>query len=341
MKSIHIVADTLPEAYEKAMAEVWNNGSSFRTQYDRKDKDGKFIDPLSKDCTALMYIEDPFKEPRVHRSIPMSIEDVERYRCEVVLGAHNYYMDDLSNPNRWEYTYHSRMRNYTIPCPKCCTPWGLLGQKCDACNGTGKKEIDQIEKCIEMLKETGYTRRAKIDIWDVEQDLDITNEHPPCLQYITLRIEDTVCNDCNGEGRTFLQNDYYEDCKKCDGKGIIPKLNMIVHIRSNDLFKAWPSNVHAFTELQLYIAQRLYIKTGSYTHIADSLHLYGSYFKEIEGFFKTMEARSFEDRTYTTEFCLPFFVEGCTQLLSEEKMPQEVKTLILERKIYLENCGKN
>jgi thymidylate synthase len=36
-------------------------------------------------------------------------------------------------------------------------------------------------------------------------------------------------------------------------------------------------------------------------HRADSFHIYGSYFKEFEGFLESLGKRSFESRTYRTD----------------------------------------
>ena len=61
MKSFYIKAKTLPEAWEKATIEVYNNGNEFKTQYDKAGN------PPSKDCTMFIHIEDPMAEPRIHR----------------------------------------------------------------------------------------------------------------------------------------------------------------------------------------------------------------------------------------------------------------------------------
>ena len=41
------------------------------------------------------------------------------------------------------------------------------------------------------------------------------------------------------------------------------------------------------------------IKVGRYVDMIDSYHIYGKYFTEFEGFLKTIEDRTFEERVWT------------------------------------------
>ncbi len=52
------------------------------------------------------------------------------------------------------------------------------------------------------------------------------------------------------------------------------KLNLTVHMRSNDLLWGFPYDIHAFCFLQRIIASILGVEVGTYTHIAGSLHIY-------------------------------------------------------------------
>jgi hypothetical protein len=65
------------------------------------------------------------------------------------------------------------------------------------------------------------------------------------------------------------------------------------------------------------------------------MHLYGSYFKEIENCLKTLKTRTFEERVWTTKECLDFFLEADEELLKEEKMPEKKKELVRQRIDYL------
>lgn len=52
------------------------------------------------------------------------------------------------------------------------------------------------------------------------------------------------------------------------------KLYMTTYMRSNDLWMGFPNDVFQFTAMQIYLAMRLNVALGSYTHHAGSLHLY-------------------------------------------------------------------
>ncbi|QXG75287.1 thymidylate synthase [Modestobacter sp. L9-4] len=52
------------------------------------------------------------------------------------------------------------------------------------------------------------------------------------------------------------------------------RLQMIVFMRSNDLFMGFPHDVFAFTMIQEIVARSLGIEVGTYTHMVGSLHLY-------------------------------------------------------------------
>ena len=72
--------------------------------------------------------------------------------------------------------------------------------------------------------------------------------------------------------------------------------------------------------------------------------LFRSYFREIEGdaekgiksFFETLESRSFEERTWNSDFIKPYFIndgvgKGLRPMLEREKdMPEKVRKAIAE-----------
>jgi thymidylate synthase len=100
---------------------------------------------------------------------------------------------------------------------------------------------------------------------------------------------------------------------------------MNTHWRSRDGYKAAFMNIFVLTELQKLIAQGISgnlgreIKVGRYVDICDSFHIYGSYYDEFRGFLQTVEARSFEQRTWHTEFAEPMFQEAREKLKKEER----------------------
>ncbi|MDI6829317.1 MAG: thymidylate synthase [Armatimonadota bacterium] len=243
---IHVVAKNLPEAWERAVVQTWEQGAMVPTQYDKPN------DPPSKDALCVIVVTEPMSEPRIHRAFPGGIVELEAYRQEVVEGIHDHWVNPAEG--KWEYTYHERLTAYSVP---------------------GKeKPVDQLEYVVSALSEAPHTRRAQAITWKPWEDAGIHD--PACLQRMWFRVfgDELVLN---------------------------------VHMRSNDAFKASFMNMYAFTDLQRVIAERLSelmerrIKVGQYTHISDSFHIYGSYFSEFEGFLKTLQTRSFEQRVFYTD----------------------------------------
>jgi len=161
--------------------------------------------------------------------------------------------------------------------------------------------INQIEAVIAKLAEAPHSRRAQAVTWQVWNDMGIHD--PACLQRLWFRVE---------QGR----------------------LNLVVHMRSNDAFKAAFMNMFAFTELQRMVAARLGVEVGDYVHGADSFHIYGSYFGEFEGFLRSVESRP--DRYFTTEFALPMFLDGAERLLAERDLPPAKRAIVEARKAELQ-----
>jgi thymidylate synthase len=273
MKSVHIVEELLPVAWEQAVLACWETGESVPTEYDKPG------DPTSRDVTAVVHVTRPFDEPRIHRAFPGGLDDLEKYRAEVLYGVHDHWIDPAVG--KWEYTYHERLFRYRLP---------------------DGREFDQIAAVIEKLKAVPHTRRAQAVTWQVWNDMNIAD--PACLQRMWFRISSE-------------------------------KLHLNVHMRSNDAFKAAFMNMYAFTELQRAVASALGLEPGEYMHIADSFHIYGSYFGEFEGFLKTVRSRQPADRVYTTDFARDFFIEGCDALLAEADMPADRKALVRQRRAEL------
>ena len=158
------------------------------------------------------------------------------------------------------------------------------------------KTIDQVAYIIDKLSQAGHSRRAQAITWNVK--LDPPTNDPPCLQRVWCRL--------------------LED----DQRGLV--LNMNTHWRSRDAYKAAFMNVFALTDLQRTIAHRIGaiirkpVRVGRYTDITDSFHIYGSYFKEFQGFLKLVDKRSFEERTWPSSYAEPMFAEA-RQKLEKEK----------------------
>ncbi len=164
---ITITADCLPEAWEKAVLAVWDNGLEIKTQYDKSE------DPPSKDATVIITVANPLGEPRIHRNFPGGPAELEVYRQEVVNGIHDHWIDPAAG--KWTYTYHQRLFAYcpveNIRNPNSPKPF---------------KKIDQIQYIIDKLVQTAHTRRAQAITW--MPTADPPTEHPPCLQRIWCRL---------------------------------------------------------------------------------------------------------------------------------------------------------
>jgi thymidylate synthase len=306
-----IFGESIPQAYERAIREVWENGASIRTEYDRPG------DPPSRDATVIITVEDPFAQPRFHRSFADGLGGLSEYVMEVAYGAHDYWIKPReeilkgvdSRDTRWTYTYHERLFEYKIE--------DLV--------------VNQVDYLIAKLARTGHSRRAQAITWNPK--MDPPTDDPPCLQRVWGRL---VENDDGG--LTF---------------------NMNTHWRSRDLFKAWFENVIALTTLMRKIAAAISeqvsrpVAVGRYVDVCDSLHIYGSYFRELEGdpergiksFFDKLESRSFEDRTWSSEFVRPHFIDdgvgkGLRPMLAREKdMPADVRAAISRELEAMEQEG--
>ena len=254
---ISITADCLPEAWEKAVLAVWDNGFEVKTQYDKPE------DPPSRDATVMVTVADPFNEPRIHKNFPGGPEELESYRQEVVNGIHDHWIDPAAG--KWTYTYHERLFSY---CPvenirKADSPKPFIA-------------VNQIQYIIDYLSQAGHSRRAQAITW--MPTADPATDDPPCLQRIWCRL---------------LANEAGE-----------LSLNMNTHWRSRDLYKAWFMNVYALTDLQKKITDGIAqnkgepVKVGRYVDISDSLHIYGSYFGEVEPEIEKMRHSPFSGRSW-------------------------------------------
>lgn len=282
----------MAETWENSMLRLYEGGCDVRTEYDDKNKDGTWTHPPSRDCTMIMTVLDPESEPAIHRAFPGGLEDLEEYRQEVIDGIKDHWVRDLSDPDdkRWEYTYHQRLTRYRA-----------LIRTTDhrGCVGADRIEIDQLQKMIDKLASSPYSRRANVSTWQPWCDPDCFD--PPCLQSVWCRI---LPDD----------NDVW-------------RLNMNVRFRSRDAFDAAYMNVFAFCGpqgLQGSIARRIAekagreVRCGRYCDLSDSYHIYGRRLRDFEeGFLKLVKTRSFEDRTWTREFAQPIFEEAKLQIVQK------------------------
>jgi len=247
------------------LPEAWEKAvlAVWEKGFDVKTQYDKSQDPPSKDATVMITVNDPFSEPRIHKNFPGGPEELESYRQEVVEGIHDHWINPVAG--KWTYTYHERLFSY---CP--------VEDIRDPASPKPFKKIDQIQYIIDYLSKAGHSRRAQAITW--MPTADPPTDDPPCLQRIWCRL---------------LANEASE-----------LSLNMNTHWRSRDLYKAWFMNVYALTDLQKKIADGIAakkgepVKVGRYVDISDSLHIYGSYFDEVEPEIEKMRQSPFTERSW-------------------------------------------
>ena len=199
-------------------------------------KEGKKVPCPDYDTTQLevsltMNVLNPLAEPRISKLFIGDPYSLEQYRQEILDGILDFEIDK----GNWAYTYHSRI-------------------------------APQVPFIVEDLKRNPYSRRAVIDVRDIDHDMG--SENPACLQHIQYFIRDN-------------------------------KLYCKVLFRSNDACKATFMNAFALIELQKRIADELGVGMGEYSHRANSFHCYEKDFSMLEGYCKRIcTAEKIEDLTY-------------------------------------------
>ena len=300
---LNVHGKTLADSYEKALFILYCDGARFNTQYDKPG------DPKSIDATMNITIDEPLKDPMIHKAFPGGFADLREYVFELQ-GNKDHWVKNINDldDKRWEYTYHGRFKN-----------WGQWKEKIEHGRGytyteasfdkeTGEmtidkdpqshmaglvRGIDQIEAAIDKLCKQPFTRQAQMITWMPNLDLDIFD--PPCLRSIWYRI---------GE----------------DEETGIQYLNSNVSIRSNDAWNAYFMNAFGITMFNKeVIADEISRRTGKEVRLsrmnwqADSWHIYGKDIQQAEErLFNRMNNTDFEDRIYN------FYDETIQEMYYEE-----------------------
>ena len=301
---IYVSELTLPSAIYAAMREVLARGRQIRTQYDRKEPDGTYLDPPSLDVSSAVEIRNPYAQPRFPKS---SCVEIGKYIAETCWGAKDHLIldqDDLktklakgmfdeTTDTHWPYTYHQRLFAYP------------------ASQG---KTINQVQHMLERLAQEPVTRRATAITFVPEIDQYIKGDLP-CLQRIALR-----CTE--------------------DASGIL-HLHMNTHWRSRDLFNAAADNIIAMTFWQREWADELAkmmgreVRVGRYKDFADSLHIYGQVLNSVDvhKMVSHWNALPESDRGYTSEDARDLMVlPDLEKLLAEDDVwhfPEAAKAKIV------------
>ncbi len=293
--TLHVVGDSIPQAYFRAIKAVWEQGHAIRTEYDRKNSAGEFIDPPSRDARVLIEVRDPFAQPRFP---PISFCEIGAYIAEI-MGAKDYRVvpfDQLQeavhgelSSQQWPYTYHQRL--FAHP---------------DA----GGSVVDQMALAVERVAATPHSRRAVATT--AVPNLDpYLKEDIPCLREVQLRCpEDADGNLVLNMNTVWRSRDLY----KAWGDNLIAITFMQQVLARQISEKAGRP-----------------VRVGSYADYSCSLHIYGQDFGAVGGdadrglrsFFDSFDEEAFIARSLPSDIAKEMLVLPQLQnLLSDREIEQ-------------------
>ena len=280
-----VQGEGVAEVWEKSLLLLWEKGIEVKTEYDQKGE------PLSKDCSMTMVIRDPFSEPRIHLGFCGGMEDLEKYRQEVVEGIHDAWIKP--EEGKWTYTYHQRLFSY------------LVTDDLKKREGLPFKSINQVDYLIDKLSKTPYSRRAQAITWIPLADPE--TDDPPCLQRIWCRLLPQN-NSFSLQMHTHWRS---RDAYRAAFMNIFAL---------TELQKVIAEKIKKRIEKE--------VKVGQYVDISDSYHIYGVSFLDFTNrFLKLYKERDFynddhrKSRTIKGNDPLAIigFEEGKRQVLREKE----------------------
>jgi len=153
------------------------------------------------------------------------------------------------------------------------------------------KAVDQLDILVNHLRADPNSRRAVLQMWNVEDDLlkigmpcnrcpeSPAGTCPHCKNGMKMQSKDICCN----LSVLFSIREEYREVRPPESKnpamilGTAPVklLDITVYNRSNDL--VWGllgEDYVTFTVLQEYMAARLGVEVGRYHHVSNNLHVY-------------------------------------------------------------------
>lgn len=277
MKNIPVVTvheKTLAAAYEKAIILTFAQGAKFKTQYDKPE------DPPSLDCTLNLTVEEPLRDPVIHKAFPGGFKDLREYVYELQ-GLKNDWMKNMDDEKdtRWEYTYNFRFKHHGS--------WKETGGM------EGISDVDQIEYVINKLCEQPFTRQAQMITWVPTLDLDIYD--PPCLQSWWGRILE------DEEGVYWLNTNVRIRSNDAWGASFMNMFGFIMFSQET---------------IADEIAKRTgkTVKLGRLNWQADSYHIYGKDIADVNNrLMDRLESTSFENRVFN------FYDEITQEMYHEEE----------------------
>ena len=289
--TLHVVADSIPQAHYRAMKAVWEHGIAIRTEYDRKNSRGEFIDPPSRDARVLIEVKDPFAQPRFP---PISFCELGAYIAEI-MGIKDHMvlpMDRLKealdgdlSAFEWPYSYHQRLFDHP-----------------DVNGNT----VNQMKIAVERLAKTPHTRRA-VATTSVPNIDPFLKEDVPCLREVQLR------------------------CPEDEDGALVLNMNTMWRSRDlykawpdNVVGVTFLQSVLA---KHIEEAAGRPVRVGSYADYASSLHIYGQDFGAVGGdedrglrsFFDNFDEETYLARSLTSEMARDMLILPQLKDLVSEK----------------------
>jgi len=293
--TLHVVGDSIPQAYFRAMKAVWEDGLAIRTEYDRRNEAGAYIDPPSRDARVLIEVVDPFAQPRYP---PLSFCEIGAYIAEI-MGAKDFRVLPMAKleeamqgelaAHEWPYTYHQRL--FAHPREDGST-------------------VDQMALAVERVANTPYTRRA-IASTPVPWLDPYLKEDVPCLREVQLRCpEDGAGNLVLNMSTMWRSRDLY----KAWGDNVIA-LTFLQGVLAGAIGAESGRTV----------------TLGSYADYTAAMHIYGQDFdavggsaeKGLQSFFETFDEEAFMARSLTSEMAQEMLVlPQLRELLTDRQREQ-------------------
>ena len=284
---LSVTGRTVPEAWERALLAVWEQGARIRTEYDAPE------DPPSLDATVMVEVSDPLGEPRIHKNFPGGPVELETYRQEVVDGIHDHWIDPEAG--KWTYTYHQRLFRYRA-----------VKDVRDGVKEEGAfQDRDQIEWMIEKLSTVPYSRRAQAITWIPHADPD--TDDPPCLQRLWARLmEDGAGGYRLNMNAHWRSRDLY-------------KAWFMNVFAITDLQRQMAERIAEKMGEP--------VACGRYVDVSDSLHIYGSYQDdELREEVQKMKGSPYTDRAWDSSVLTPMFEEARENLAEDPDYYQKEKS---------------
>lgn len=137
--------------------------------------------------------------------------------------------------------------------------------------------FDQIKLVIDMLKKDPNSRRAVINL-NTPNPNAITTKDEPCTIALQFIVRDG-------------------------------KVHATGMMRSNDIWFGFPYDIVFFTDFQKYIANRLGLGYGTYTHFVTSMHLYDKDYEKVKKIVENptshkiyLDHKGFHEHLYESEY---------------------------------------